>query len=176
MTISKSPWVRVPLVIAVGVMLYFRPTREFLKLTFMLGIPFVFILGFMVKKPRYSLIWNICALLLLLVVGVFGYRLIHLPERVQEREIVSSGAALVAEGKYDEAIAKFEKLDDLGKPILMKEKIEGAQKEKAAHQQLEQARQLIAEGNKEEARKIIDAIPSGTRAAQEARELKKSLE
>jgi hypothetical protein len=88
----------------------------------MLGIPFVFILGFMIKKPRYSLVWNICALALLAVVGLYGYRLIHLPERVQEREIVSSGAALVAEGKYDEAIAQFEKLGELGKPVEMQQK------------------------------------------------------
>jgi len=176
MSNNKNPYIRVPLAITVIAMLFFMPAREFLKLTFMLGIPFIFLLGYMVKKPRYSIIWNICALGLLALIGVYGYYLVHLPERIQVREIISSGAALVAEGKYDEAISKFEKLDELGKPIQMKEKIEEAQTEKAAHQQLEKARQLIDEGKKDEARKVIDTIPANTRAAQEAKDLKKSLE
>jgi len=163
-------------VILVGVMLYFMPTREFLKLTFLLGIPFIFIMGFMVKKPRYSLGWNVCAAGLLLLLGVYGYYLIHLPERIQVREIVTSGAALVANGQYDEAIAKFEQLESLGKPEEMKKKIMEAQTEKDAHQQLEKARQQINAGNKEEARKIIEEIPSNTRAAQEAKPLLKSIE
>ena len=97
---KRNPYIRVPLVIAAGVMLYFMPTREFLKLTFMLGIPFIFIMGFMVKKPRYSLVWNVCAAVLLVIIGTYGYYLIHLPERIQVREIVTSGAALVANGQY----------------------------------------------------------------------------
>ncbi len=173
---KRNPYVRVPLVIAAGVMLYFMPTREFLKLTFMLGVPFIFILGFMVKKPRYSLAWNVCAAVLLVIIGAYAYYLIHLPERIQVREIVTSGAALVANGQYDEAIAKFEQLEKLGKPEEMKEKIMEAQTEKDAHQQLEKARQQIEVGNKEEARKIIEELPPNTRAAQEAKQLLKSIE
>jgi len=173
---KRNPYIRVPLVIAVGIMLYFMPTREFLKLTFLLGIPFIFLLGFMVKKPRYSLGWNVCAAGLLVIIGVYGYYLIHLPERIQVREIVTSGAALVANGQYDEAIAKFEQLEKLGKPEEMKEKIMEAQTEKDAHLQLEKARQQIDTGNIEEGRKIILELPSNTRAAQEAKELLKSIE
>ena len=129
----------------------------------MLGIPFIFIMGFMVKKPRYSLVWNVCAAVLLVIIGTYGYYLIHLPERIQVREIVTSGAALVANGQYDEAIAKFEQLEKLGKPEEMKEKILEAQTEKDAHQQLEKARQQIDVGNIDEARKIIEELPPSTR-------------
>jgi len=173
---KRNPYIRVPLVIAAGVMLYFMPTREFLKLTFMLGVPFIFILGFMVKKPRYSLGWNACAAVLLVIIGTYGYYLIHLPERIQVREIVTSGAALVANGQYDEAIAKYEQLEKLGKPEEMKEKIMEAQTEKDAHQQLEKARQQIEVGNIDEARKIIEGLPPNTRAAQEAKQVLKSIE
>lgn len=176
MSNNRNPYIRVPLVILAGVMLYFMPTREFLKLTVLLGTPFIFLLGFMLKKSRYSLVWNICAISLVVLLGVYGYYLIHLPERIQVREIVTSGAALVANGQYDEAIAKFEKLGSLGKPEEMKEKIMEAQTEKDAHQQLENARQQIDAGNKEEARKIIEDIPPKTRAAQEAKQLLKSIE
>jgi len=173
---KRNPYIRVPLVIAVGIMLYFMPTREFLKLTFLLGIPFIFLLGFMVKKPRYSWGWNVCAVGLLVILGAYGYYLVHLPQRIQVREIITSGAALIANGQYDEAITKFEQLEKLGKPEQMKEKILEAQTEKEAHQQLEKARQQIDGGNIEEARKTIEGIPSNTRAAQEAKKLLKSIE
>lgn len=173
---KRNPYIRVPLVIAAGVMLYFMPTREFLKLTFLLGIPFIFIMGFMVKKPRYSLGWNVCVAGLLVLLGVYGYYLIHLPERIQVREIITSGATLVANGQYDEAIAKFERLESLGKAEQMKEKIMEAQTEKDAHQQLEKARQQIEVGNKEEAQKIIEELPPKTRAAQEAKQLLKTID
>lgn len=176
MSDKLKPYMRLLLIIIVGLMLYFVPTREFLKTTFMLGMPFVFILGFMVRKPRYSLVWSTCALGLLVVLGAYTYNLIHLPERVQVREIISSGAALVAEGQYDAAIEKFAGLEKLGKPEQMKEKISEAQTEKEAHQKLETARQLIEVGKKDEAKRIIEALPPNTRAAQESRNLLKSLE
>lgn len=172
---KKNPYIRVPLVILAGVMLYFMPTREFLKLTCLLGIPFIFLLGFMVKQPRYSWKWYILAAGLLVILGVYGYYLVHLPERIQVREIITSGATLVANGQYDEAIAKYEQLEKLGKPEKMEEKIMEAQTEKEAHQQLETACQQIEIGNTEEAREILAGIPSNTRAGQEARKLLKSL-
>lgn len=176
MSNNRNPYIRVPLVILAGVMLYFLPTREFLKLTFILGVPFTFLMGFMLKKPRYSWGWNVCAAGLLVLLGIYGYFLIHLPERIQVREIVTSGAALVANGQYDEAIARYEKLESLGKPEEMKQKITEAQTEKEAHLQLERARQEIDSGNYEEARKIIGELPPKSRAAQEAKPLLKSIE
>ena len=42
----KGPYIRVGLVALVIALLAWMPTREFLKLTFMVGIPFIFIFGF----------------------------------------------------------------------------------------------------------------------------------
>jgi hypothetical protein len=176
MSDKLKPYLRLLLIITVAVMLYFIPTREFLKTTFMLGMPFIFILGFMIRKPRYSLTWSICALGLLLVSGTYVYNLIHLPERIQVKKIITSGAALVAEGQYDAAIEKFAGLEKLGRSEKMKEKISEAQIEKEAHQQLELAIELIEAGKKDEAKMIIEALPPNTRAAQESRNLRKSLE
>ena len=175
MSKERNPYIRVPLAIAFIAMLFFMPTREFLKATFLLGIPFIFILGFMVKRPRYSWSWNLAALLLLAVVAVYGYTLIHLPERIQVHRIVSNGAGLVAEGHFDEAIAEYEKLNDLGESERMQKEIAEAQKEKDARQQLVQAQELINSGNQEEALRILEAIPAETRAGLEAARIRQDL-
>lgn len=175
MNIPRNPYIRVPLAMAFLIMLYFRPTREFLKTTFMLGIPFIFLLGYMVKQPRNSWRWKISALGIILVLGLYGYELVHLPARIQVRTIITNGAGLVAEGKYDEAIAGYQQLGELGETATMEKKIAGAELEKDAHLQLEYARELIDQGNMGEARKIIEALPPGTRAAHEAGALLKNL-
>jgi len=175
MSDNLKPYIRLLVVIAVGFMLYYMPTREFLKITFMLGMPFIFLLGFMVRRPRYSLVWSVCALGLVAGLGLYGYFLVHLPQRVQVREIISNGAGLVAEGHYDEAIEKYKQLENLGKPEQMKQKITEAETEKAAQEQLELARQQINAGNTAEALRIIDAIPGNTRAGREAGKLKESI-
>jgi len=172
---ERNPYIRVPLAIAFIAMLFFMPTREFLKATFLLGIPFVFILGFMVKRRRYSWAWNLAALLLLGVVVVYGYTLIHLPERIQVHRIVSNGAGLVAEGRFDEAIAEYEKLNNLGQEERMQKEIAEAQKEKDARQQLVQAQELLNSGNQEEALRILEAIPAETRAGLEATKIRQDL-
>jgi len=172
---ERNPYIRVPLAIAFIAMLFFMPTREFLKATFLLGVPFVFILGFMIRTPRYSWSWNLAALLLLAVVAAYGYTLIHLPERIQVHRIVSNGAVLVAEGRFDEAIAEYEKLNDLGEPERMQKEIAEAQKEKEARQQLVKAQELLNSGNQEEARRILEAIPAETRAGVEATKIRQEL-
>ena len=175
MSKERNPYIRVPLAIAFIAMLFFMPTREFLKTTFLLGIPFIFILGFMVKRPRYSWGWNLAALLLLAVVVVYGYSLIHLPERIQVHRIVSNGAGLVAEGRFDEAIAEYEKLDELDQSERMQKEIAEAQKEKDARQQLVRAQELLNSGNQEEARRILETIPAETRAGLEAVKIRQEL-
>ncbi len=172
---NRNPYIRVPLAIALIAMLFFLPTREFLKATFVLGMPFIFVMGFMVKRPRYSWAWNLGAVLLLAILAIYINTLIHLPERIQIHQIVANGAGLVAEGRFDEAIAEYEKLDDLGQPERMAKEIQEAQKEKQAYQQLEEAKQLINSGKNEEARQVLEAIPIETRAAQEARKLFRDL-
>ncbi|NLN87718.1 MAG: hypothetical protein GX133_09020 [Syntrophomonadaceae bacterium] len=175
MSKEKNPYIRVPLAIAFIAMLFFLPTREFLKLTFLLGCPFILILGYMVKRPRYSLTWILAGLLLLPIVGYYVYSLIHLPERVQVHAIISEGAGLVAEGRFDEAIAEYEKLEEFGHVDRMEKAIAKAERERDARQQLIQAQELLNSGHEGEARKILEAIPVESRAGQEASKILRGL-
>lgn len=152
------------------------PVREFLKVTFILGIPFIFLLGFMVKKKKYSPVWIISFILLLGIGGLYINMLTQLPERIETRRIVTEGGVLVAEGKYDEAISEFRKLGTLGKPDDMKEKIAWAEREKLAAARLQEARTLIKENKIVEAKKLLNSIPDNTRAYQEAKKVRKDLE
>ena len=167
----KGPYIRVGLVALVIGLLAWMPTREFLKLTFMVGIPFIFILGFMLKRERYSAAWIISLVLLIGITAGYGYLLTDLPERIEARRIISQGAALVAEGKYDQAINEYRHLEDLGRSEKMKEKIEAAQTEKAASEALSKGKALIKAGKPEQARRVLESIPPGTRAGREAKEL-----
>jgi len=83
---------------------------------------------------------------------------------------------LVAEGKYDEAIKEYRRLEKLGQTEKMKQKIAEAEKEKEAALLLDEVRQLVARGDIEKAREILNSIPEDTRAAREAVEMKKLLQ
>lgn len=169
----KGPYIRVLLVAVAIAMLAWMPTREFLKLTFIVGIPFIFVLGFMSKKERYSIPWIISLVLLLAILSGYGYLLTDLPERIETRRIITQGGTMVAEGKYDQAISEYRKLGELGRSEKMKEKIEVAQREKAADASLGEARQLIKAGKPEQAKKILETIPANTRAGRQAQKLLK---
>ena len=166
---------RILLIAAVIAMLYFMPTREFLKTTFMLGMPFIVALAIMRKRPRYSFLWIVALLALLGIAGGYVYLLTQLPERIETRRIISEGGSLVAEGKFDKAIDEYKKLEKLGKPEKMKEKIAIAEQEKRAAAMLQEAQDLIAAGEKEKAKKLLESIPDNTRAAVQAKRLQKKL-
>lgn len=167
----KGPYIRVGLVVLVVIMLAWMPTREFLKLTFMVGIPFIFILGFMMKKQRYSIPWVISLVLLIGIVAGYGYLLTDLPDRIETKRIVSLGATLMAEGKYDQAIKEYRKLEALGRSKKMNEKIESAKKEKFSAEALAEAKRLIKAGKPEQAKKVLESIPLDSRAGTEAKDL-----
>lgn len=175
MTGLRSPFIRILLFIIALTMLFFAPTREFLKITFFMGIPFILFYGFMGRQRRYSLLWVISGIMVLGVLLGYGYMLVHLPERIEAREIVSQGGTLVAEGKYDLAIEKYRQLEKLGQKEKMEEKINQANLEKSAQQQLELAEKEYAASDNKAALEIINQIPSGTRAAIKARELRSKL-
>ena len=176
MTVNKAPYIRVFILLVAVVMLFFAPTREFLKITFFLGIPFLLFYVLMSRQIRYSLRWFLCGILVLGVIGLYGYMLVQLPQRVEVREIIREGGTLVAEGKYDQAIEEYQRLEKLGQTEKMEEKINLARQEQQAAWQLEEARQKLVQGDQEAARQIIANIEPGTRAAVEARDLRKRLE
>jgi tetratricopeptide (TPR) repeat protein len=160
-------------VVTVG--LVFHYIFEFLKATFFVGIVFIPVLGFWLRKPRFSVPWIVSSLVLAGLLVLYGRLLINLPIKAQTRGIVSEGGALVAEGRYDEAIEEYRKLEALGKTEDMQSYLQNAYREKEAAANLEQARQLAEAGRNEEALEWLARIPGNTRAAGEADALRKSL-
>lgn len=171
----NSPFFRVGILAAVILMIFSMPAREFLKLTFIFGIPFIIFLNFMVKKPRYSMVWIISVIGLLVITGGYVYMLTDLPERIETRRIIGEGAALVAEGKYDEAIAGYQNLKELGRVEQMQKKITEAEQEKHAAEIMGEARQLLRDGEEEAALQKLDSIPDGTRVSREASRMLKEI-
>lgn len=170
---SRQIAIRWTVLLIVGAMLFFLPTREFLKTTFMLGMPFILVLGYMVKKRRYSLPFMV-ALALLVVIGCgYGFMLYTLPERVEARRIVMEGSELLGQGRYDEAIQRYRGLEALGRSDDMKERIAHVEKEAQAAQLLSQAEALHQIGQREQALDLLEAIPNGTRSSGRAGKLKK---
>lgn len=172
----RSPVARILLLAALVIMIFYMPAREFLKVTFIMGIPAIILLGLMSKRVSWSPTWIISFVLLLGVAGAYVYLLTELPERIETRRIISEGGALVAEGKYDRAIAEYRKLEELGKVEAMQERIHTAQQEKAAAQKLDQARDLLRRGERQEAARVLDSIPGNTRAGRSAEKLRSSLQ
>lgn len=175
MTENRSRFLRIVLVLACLVMLFFASTREFLKVTFFMGIPFLLFYTFMGRQIRYSILWILSGILVVGVLIAYGYMVINLPERIAARQIVSEGGALVAEGKYDAAIEKYQHLEELGQKVKMEEKIANARLEKKAQEQLDLAQQKFTAGDKDAAREIVKKIPPNTRAAVKARKLRSEL-
>lgn len=171
----KKPWVKLTILVLLIASLFYLPTREFLKITGILGMPFVFVAGFMNKQTKRSLKWNMAALCLVVLGGGYVYSMIQLPERIEIRRITAHGSVLIQEGQYDSAIAEYSKLEKLGKTDKMKAKIEDAERAKKGQRDIELARQLIKKGDYDEARKLIEAIPRKTNAASEAAKILKSI-
>lgn len=170
------PWLRLLGVIAVIAMLLFVPTREFLKLTFMLGIPMVLCMVLMRRQPRRNFLWAAGLLALLAVFGFYVYNLTDLPQRIAVRYVVMEGASLQANGHYDEAIAVYEELYDLGKGERAEREIAQCETEKGAQLDLERAGALLAAGEVEAARAIIEKLPPDTRSQIEGQRLLRQWE
>lgn len=171
-TSRRGPFIRVGLFIIAAAMLLYMPTREFLKLTFMLGIPFIFVLVFMKKVRKFSPIWFVLLLMLIGVSTGYVYRLMDLPQHIAVRQIVIDGGTLMAAEKYDEAVAVYRQLEayDIDE---MNEKIQKAENDKKAMEQVKKAKQFKEAGQIPEAIKALNDVPEGTRYSSEASSLKK---
>lgn len=170
------PWLRLLVVFALFAMLFFVPTREFLKLTFMLGIPLLLGLVLMRRQPRRNILWAVGLALSLAVFGFYLYSLTDLPQRVAVRYVVMEGASLKADGRYDEAIAVYNELYDLDRASKADREIAHCEAEKAAQQGLERVSALLEAGDAEAARAVIQDLPEGTRAQVEAQRMLRQWE
>ncbi len=171
----RSPFFRVGIAAAIILMIFSLPAREFLKLTFMCGIPFIVFLHFAVHKPKFLLIRIISIIALVGITGGYIYMLTDLPERIETNRIISEGATLVAEGKYEDAISRYQELEKLDRSEKMHKKIAEARREEAASNSLAEAKKLLQEGNQAAAIKRLNSIPDNTRAAREAKRILKDF-
>jgi outer membrane protein assembly factor BamD (BamD/ComL family) len=171
----RSPFFRVGIAAAIILMIFSLPAREFLKLTFLLGMPFMVFLHFAVHKPKFSLMRIISIIALVGITGGYVYMLTDLPERIETNRIISEGSTLVAEGKYEEAISRYQELEKLGRSEKMHKKIAEARREETASNSLVEAKKLLQEGNQAAAIKKLKSIPDNTRAAREAQHILKDL-
>lgn len=172
---NRAPFIRLGIAAAIIALLMYPPTREFLKMTFILGIPFVLFLALMNRNKKYSFLWLVSVVALLAVTGLYIYTLTTLPERVETRRILMTGERLLAEGKYDEAIKQYRQLEKVGQTSRMNDKVDRVMVEKAADESIETARQLIAEGKYDAAREVLQQVPTDTRAAQQAVKLMREI-
>lgn len=173
MGLWQSPLIRIATLIAAVAMLIYLPTREFLKVTFMLGAPFILVLGYTGRQRRHSVTWFVSLLLLVVIGGGYLYMLANLPERIEVRRIVQEGSNLVNEGQYGEAIARYEELGRLGRTEEMHERVAWASRESDGAALLQQAQNQYNQGNKAQALELLSSIPPDTRAAAEGAKLKK---
>lgn len=176
MSDPRGPFIRAASLIIIAALLLYLPTREFLKVTFILGIPFILFAALMKRNVRYSPLWIVSALGLLLVAGFYFYTLSYLPERIETRRIIMDGERLLAEEKYDEAEANYRKLGPMGEINKMNDKISRVESEKLGKELVGEARELMAAGDQEKARETLQKVPSDTRAAQEAVKMLRTLQ
>ncbi len=145
---------------------------EFIKTTFMIALPVIFIFGYAKRRTKYSLPWIIAVMLMLLFCGFYISRVLTLPERVATKSIVRDGISLVAEGKYEAAENRFKELEVKGELQEFEKRMAVLNNERNASINLDQAKQLIEKGDYAEAERILKLIPRNTRAGQAAREIK----
>lgn len=154
-------------------MLFYLPTREFLKFTVLLGVPFIIVIRYMASKRPYSFPYIVSLIVLLGIISGYGFLLYSLPERVEAKQIIQEGSKLVGQKRYDEAIEHFRGLESLGRGEDMQQFILMTEKEALADQLLSQAIAFHEKGQNQEALEMLEAVPDGTRSSGQARKLKK---
>lgn len=176
MDARKAPFLRIFIALVIIGIFFSIPLREFFKITFIFGIPFIFIAGFMIKRRLYSFSWFISIGLLLVILVGYGYTLTTLPDRLEVKTIIREAMSYEAQGKYDEAIKEYRKLETYGKTKKMEERIASAEEELKGQEIIKEAQQYIAKGDKITAKKLLKTVPTQTRNVKEAKVILKELE
>lgn len=159
------------IILGILVLLYFDATREFIKYTVFFVMPGLVVWGYWRRFKPYTLPW--IALLLVMAGLLVGWVLMmkQLPEKIASRAIVRQGDVYMVERKYDKAIEKYRELHKYGLDSKMKRKIKEAMAQKEFDRRYQKARELAAAGRKEEALKLLRAIPRGAVVYKKAQEL-----
>ncbi len=159
---------------AVGLFLY-TPTRFFIKFTVLFGLPFLLLLAWWRRLKRFSLPWILASVGMIALLTVYGLQMAEFPQKLRVKEITMQGDVLLAQGKYDEAIAKYGEMKNID-PEKADEKIEAVQQQKRYHEDYLRAEKLAKEGKDKEAQRILKSIPATARVYPEARDILRRLE
>jgi len=159
------------IILGILVLLYFDATREFIKYSVFFVMPGLVAWGYWRRFKPYTLPW--IALLLVMAGLLVGwiFMMKELPMKIVTRAIVRQGDVYMVEKKYDQAIEKYRELHKYGLDSKMKRKIKEAMAQKEFDRRYRKARELAAAGKKEEALKLLRAIPRGAVVFKEAQEL-----
>lgn len=176
MSNNRGPIIRLFILVLIIGMFFSMPLREYIKITAFFGVPFILLLGFMLKKKRFSIPWLISAVLILLTVVGYGFMLSTLPDRIEVKNIMKTGTTLEGQGNYKAAIEEYKKLEQYGKIVKMNERIANAEKELKGQEIIKEANELIAKGDIVKAQELLKTVPPNTKAAKEAYTLLKQLE
>ncbi|NLU49197.1 MAG: hypothetical protein GXX09_02130 [Syntrophomonadaceae bacterium] len=158
------------LLILVGALLVYTPTRFFIKMTILVGGPFVLVFAWWRRQPRYSVAWVLSGVVLVSLLGVYGILVYNFQERLQIKQITRAGDVLLAEGRYDQAIDKYRELEPLERDKARK-KIEAAEAQKEYYRTYLAAKELAERGARQKAIQLLQAIPHTAHVHNQAQKL-----
>lgn len=174
-TREPSPVTIFCLVAVVIALCLYTPTRFFIKFTVLFGLPFLLLLAWWRRLKRFSPVWFLASLALVGLLVAYGLEMAEFPQKLKEKEITMQGDVLLAQGKYDEAIAKYEEMEKIS-PEKAREKMAVAVQQKRYSEDYLKAKRLFEQGKKEEAKHLLSSIPSTARVHAQARDLMRQIE
>lgn len=140
-------------------MLFSIPTREFLKITVLIGAPAMVAWGYWRNYRPYTAPWILLLILLLGLLAGYGYMMTRLPERIVVKTIQQQGDVLLTQGKYDQAIDRYRQLGSHGEKDVMDRKIRLVQLQKQFELNYAHAVRLYDSGQQKAAVRELRKIP-----------------
>jgi len=172
---EPSPVLFLLLLAVVIALCIYTPTRFFIKFTVLFGLPFLLLLAWWRRLKRFSPAWILASLGMIVLLTVYGLEMAEFPQKLRVKEITMQGDVLLAQGKYDEAVAKYKEMEKID-PEKAREKMAVALQQKRYREDYLKAKKLVEQGKKEEAKRLLSSIPSTARVHSEARDLLRRLE
>lgn len=163
------------IVLIIALFIY-DPTREFIKLTVLIGMPALVIWGYQKRFERLSLPWVICALILVGLAVGYGFMLQDLPNKIGWRGAQRQGDMYLAAGQYDKAISQYKVMAKYGKEAKAESRIMEAVEQKNFDKRYQEARQMAADRKYNEARRLLKGIPGTAVIYPKAARLMKDIE
>ncbi|MGI6487521.1 MAG: hypothetical protein GX964_05520 [Syntrophomonadaceae bacterium] len=175
----NDPRVRVLVgLLAIGVIVAlfnYTPARFFLKMTVLIGLPFILLFLWWRRQPRFGIAWIVGVLVMGLLLGAYGMMMYSFPEQLQVKEIKKEGDILLAQGQYDRALDKYREIEPLNQKEAAKKMAE-AREQKQFHETYLRARELAEQGEKEKARQVLKSIPRSAHVYSEAHKFLSQME